>query len=177
MVLQLRVHPSSFPSALPFCFELVPFAFHRVQAALARSNCTRKECETATYLVGAAGRGSSSLKYGASRASAAVTRLSGSYVSRRSARSSPAGESHLGQAFSTDTRRQSNKGVLCEHLTEVIGNEVFWLHELIPGQTCHPWPLLDYGGANNAINHIQLVDLVVALEDWLLREQLEHDAP
>lgn len=83
---------------------------------------------SATYLPGISIAGSSLVKYAISSAAAALSRLEGSYLSRPSARSKAAGESHLTDQPLPHKVPHS----LCERFSESIWHRRLGLDKLIP---------------------------------------------
>ena len=65
---------------------------------------------------------------------------------------------------------------LLEQIPEMVGDDILRLHELIPGQVRHVRPPVCCRRTNDLVNDVQLMDLIVALEDRLLCEKLQHDA-
>lgn len=58
----------------------------------------------------------------------------------------------------------------------MIGDDVLWFDKFIPGKAVHTRPPLRSWGSENFVDNVKLMDLVVALEDWLLRKEFQHYA-
>lgn len=63
-----------------------------------------------------------------------------------------------------------------EQVAEMTMNHIFRLDQLIPWQCGEPLPSLSRWSSKNTVNHIQLMDFIIALEHWFLGEKLQHDA-
>ncbi len=51
------------------------------------------------------------------------------------------------------------------------------LHQLVPGHVGKPWPDIRSGCTHDAVDCVQLLDLVITLEDGFLGEKFQHDCP
>ena len=78
--------------------------------------------------------------------------------------------------ISITLNRYRQRYSLLEQIPEMVGNGILRLHELIPRQVRHVRPPVCCRRTDDLVNDVQLMDLIVALEDRLLCEKLQHDA-
>lgn len=66
--------------------------------------------------------------------------------------------------------------ILLEQFPKPVGNGLCRSQKFVPWKAGHSWPLFDCRRAHDLVDDVNLVNLIRALEDGLLGEQLEHDA-